>query len=173
MSTSENVLSHRLLPSNSAPTPIRTPLPHNGPPVGISPALFLNMTALSEFLATDVGAAWALAGELSGGVPIMQAIIFTYAGPGMAALAVGAAAFVGTTWLDTHFDGALHEAFGGAVEMVLRMDPGEAETYFGGDGFTTNNTEMMSDICSNWTEIWEDIPVVSFVGIAPHEHPFS
>jgi hypothetical protein len=125
---------------------------------GLSPALISNMVALNTFLATDVGAAWALAGELAGGNVALQGIIFTYAGPGLAAFAVGSAAYFGTTLLDQKFDGALHEAFGGAVEMVLNMEPGQADPYFGGDSFTLNDTETMSEICSNWVEYWEDGP---------------
>jgi hypothetical protein len=87
----------------------------------------------------------------------------------MAALLVGAAAYGATTWLDNKLDGALHEAFGNAVETVLNMDPGQADPYFGGDGFTVNDTAMMSDICSNWEDFWDDDPV-NLIGL-PQQQP--
>lgn len=130
-------------------------------------AVVQNMTALAAFLQTDIGAAWALAGELSGGVPAMQMIIFGSSAPALAALTVGAVAYGGTRALDDYFDGAIHTSFLNAVEQVARMDVGVADKYFGGDSFTVNNEKMMSDICSNWEDFWEDEPQI----VAPIQHP--
>jgi hypothetical protein len=136
----------------------------------LPPAMVTQMTALAHFLEADVGAAWALAGKLSGGVPAMQAIIFGYSGMGAAALAVGAAAYYGTTELDKYFDGAIHTAFLRAVVMVGNMDHGTADMYFGADGFTTENrVPMMNEICSNWEEYWDNMPQI----IAPIQFPLA
>jgi hypothetical protein len=126
-----------------------------------------SMTGLAEYLATDVGAAWALAGELSHGVPAMQAIIFGYGSLGLGLVAVGVGAYAATTWLDRSLDGALHSAVLEAVETIARMDRSVADPYFGGDGFTIGDSRMMSDICSNWEEFWDDEAQM----IAPIQHP--
>ncbi len=125
---------------------------------GLPVAVAQGMTGLAEFLATDVGAAWALAGELSNGVPAMQAVIFGYGSIGLSVAAVGLAAYGATTWIDESLDGALHTGVLEALEMIARMDPGVADEYFGSDGFTFYDEQMMSDICSNWEEFWEDVP---------------
>jgi hypothetical protein len=137
----------------------------------LPPAVASQMTGLAAFLHSDVAAAWALAGELSGGVPALRAIIFGMSAPSLAALSVGAAAFGATTAIDKYFDGAIHTAFLDAVLMVGSMDHGLADAYFGADGFTTdsNNVPMMDEICSNWQDFWENIPQL----IAPIQLPLA
>jgi hypothetical protein len=175
MGTSDNkALNQQYLHDTNQPAIMRE---GGGAPPGapyIAPAVVANMTALSQFLATDVGAAWALAGELAGGNVALQGIIFGYSGLGLSVAAVGYAAYGGTRALDNYFDGALHETFADSIEMVINMEPGEATPYFGGDGFTVNNTDMMSDICSNWAEYWDDIPVeIDLIAIPPLTVPFA
>lgn len=138
----------------------------NANPGHLPPAVVAQMTALSAFLQADVGAAWALAGELAGGVPGLQAVIFGGSSMGIAALSVGGAAFAATTALDKYFDGAIHTAFLDAVTMVGNMDHRVADRYFGGEGFSTDNVPMMSQICSNWTDYWDNIPQL----VAPIQH---
>lgn len=138
-----------------------------GAAAGLPHAVVQSMTALTAYLATDVGAAWALAGELSGGVPAMQAIIFGYGSVGLGVAAVGVGAYAATTWLDNSLDGALHTGVLNAIEAIAHLDVGVADKYFGGDSFTVNNEKMMSDICSNWEDFWQDGPQL----IAPIQHP--
>lgn len=148
----------------------------------ISPAVVASMETLVNLLRTDVAATWALAGELSGGSPALRMTLFAFGPIGIAAVAVGVTAYQATTALDNYLDGALHEAFGAAVGKVISMEPGRPDPYFGSDGFTTNGESnyayfgddgwtdedelMMSDICSNWLDLWPDVPVEN-VGVAP------
>lgn len=44
-------------------------------------------------------------------------------------MAVFTAAYEGTTALDKYLDGALHIAFGGAVEKVIQMEIGRPQPY--------------------------------------------
>ncbi len=120
------------------------------------------MEAITALLKTDIGAAWTLAGELAGaeGTLVTQAIIFGYSPIGLAVGAVAYTAYQGTTWLDNAMGGALHEGIVNAAVMLANMKPGSSEPYFGSDGFTTNSPHMMSEICSNWSDYWEDIPQI-------------
>jgi hypothetical protein len=135
----------------------------------LPPAVASQMIKLAAFLHTDIGATWALAGELSGGVPAMQVALFSMSMPSLAALGVGAAAYGATTALDKYFDGAIHGAFLEAIEMVGHLEHQVADRYFGGEGFSTESEPMMSEICSNWTDYWNDMPQV----IAPIQHPLG
>lgn len=141
----------------------------NSHPGHLPPAVVAQMSALSAFLQADVGAAWALAGELAGGSPGLQAVLFGTSSMGLAAISVGAAAFGATTLLDKYYDGAIHTAFLDAVMTVGNMEHRVADRYFGGDGFTTDNTRMMSDICSNWTDYWDNVPQL----VAPIQHQLA
>ena len=141
----------------------------NANPGHLPPAVVAQMTALSAFLQADVGAAWALAGELAGGSVALQAVIFSGSTMGLAALGVGATAYAATTSLDKYFDGAIHTAFLDAVTMVGNMEHRVADRYFGGENFSTNNVPMMSDISSNWTQYWDDIPQL----VAPIQHQLA
>lgn len=138
----------------------------NSHPGHLPPAVVAQMSALSAFLQADVGAAWALAGELAGGSVALQAVIFGGSSIGMAAMSVGAVAYGATTSLDKYFDGAIHTAFLDAVSQVGTMEHRVADRYFGGEGFSTNNVAMMSQISSNWTQYWDDIPQL----VAPIQH---
>ena len=136
----------------------------------LPPAVANQMTGLAAFLHTDIAAAWGLAGELSGGVPALRAVLFAMSGPSLAAYSVGAAAFLGTKALDKYFDGAIHTAFLDAVLMVGNLDQGVADRYFGGDGFSADNSvPMMDQICSNWTDYWDNIPQI----VAPIQHQLA
>lgn len=138
----------------------------NANPGHLPPAVVAQMTALSAFLQADVGAAWALAGELAGGSPALQAMLFGGSTMGLAAMGVGAVAYGATTSLDKYFDGAIHTAFLDAVMTVGNLEHRVADRYFGGEGFSTDNVPMMSAICSNWTDYWDNIPQL----VAPIQH---
>ena len=53
--------------------------------------------------------------------------------------------------------------------MVGNMDVGTANAYFGGEGFTINSEPMMDQICSNWTDYWENMSQI----IAPIQHQMA
>lgn len=116
-----------------------------------------SLQGLYNMLQTDVAAAWTLAGELAGGNLALRSIVFGFGPVGMAAFAVGYTTYQGTTWMDNQLNGALHAGVLGAAEWVIEASPGQADPYFGGDGFTTDNTPMMSGICSDWEEFWGNV----------------
>lgn len=134
----------------------------------IAPAIWKGMQTLSELLLTDVGATWAAAGEMATG-RLTQAAIFSFGPVGVAVAAVGMGAYAGTTWLDQHLDGAIHTWALETVERIMESEFFDSDRYFGDiaeGNFEQMDVQMMSDICSNWEDWWEDVPVQGNI-IAP------
>lgn len=131
-------------------------------PIVLNPAVLSRMASLEALLQTDLPAAMAVANELAQGSPFMQAVFFEYGLAPLGPITVGLAAFGATRALDNFFNGAITDAVADAAYVLLHTDndPSAVNALFGGEGFTVDNVDMMSAICSNWTDYWRDEPQI-------------
>jgi hypothetical protein len=127
-------------------------------------AVIQQMMTTAALLQMDMGAVWAFAATQSGGSLLVQSIVAAAPVAALAA-AVGGSAFAGMTAIDKFFDGAISNAVADLAIDISHLDTSVVLDYFG-DGNAFNEPAMMSQICSNWEDYWEDMPQI----VAPIQH---